>query len=410
MLRKILQINYIDTPGEVFNGNDLNTALEKQGYKVAQIVKVKLGDREWVKECPGKRWNQRYETQRMQFEEKFGLDNVEILCGKEIMQMQEFQEADIVHLHILHNQFISLLDLRSISKEKNVVWTIHDPWIFTGKCIHPLECDKWRTGCGNCHSYNSVERKMLNDKTNEMWRLKKEIISKIKIDFVYSSDFMKRFFEKSPIFHTVPTDRMHKIPFGIKQNTNKKETVREKWNIPSSCIVIGFRYTEDEIKGVKYLMPLLNELPAEVLVLTVGNLSNGKITDCHANTKEFGMCKAEMMAEFYSVCDLFLMPSLAESFGMMALEAMAAECAVVCFQGTVVEENCNVPEVGISVPSRNSESLKNEVLRLIKNPHEIKARGIKGKQLVQEKFKFEEYVGKHLELYHKIYDIGKCEK
>ena len=62
----------------------------------------------------------------------------------------------------------------------------------------------------------------------------------------------------------------------------------------------------------------------------------------------------EVMRRFFVSCDIFIMPSLAESFGLMAIEAMAAECVVVCFEGTVIEENTGAPDIGVSVSYKSS--------------------------------------------------------
>lgn len=55
---------------------------------------------------------------------------------------------DVVHLHNLHKDYVDLASLARAALP--VVWTLHDAWAFTGHCGHPIDCERWRTGCGEC--------------------------------------------------------------------------------------------------------------------------------------------------------------------------------------------------------------------------------------------------------------------
>ena len=109
------------------------------------------------------------------------------------------------------------------------------------------------------------------------------------------------------------------------------------------------------------------------------------------------------MMDFYQSCDIFLMPSLAESFGMMAVEAMASKCVVICFRGTVLEEVTNAPDCGIAVEYLSAGGIASEITRLIKHPEEIRRRGEKGFERVKQNYEFDAYVNKHIELYEEIW-------
>ncbi|WP_373265370.1 glycosyltransferase [Hungatella hathewayi] len=108
------------------------------------------------------------------------------------------------------------------------------------------------------------------------------------------------------------------------------------------------------------------------------------------------------MIEFHTLCDVFLMPSLDESFGMMAVEAMSAETVVICFEDTVVAENVGAPEIGISVSYGDSDQLAKAIDSMYCNSGERKRRGSDARLIVRKKFRYEEYVDKHIELYRNI--------
>jgi len=62
----------------------------------------------------------------------------------------EYAAADVVHLHNLHGDYLSLLALPLWGRDKPLVWTLHDAWPLTGNCAYPRDCPRWRAGCGRC--------------------------------------------------------------------------------------------------------------------------------------------------------------------------------------------------------------------------------------------------------------------
>lgn len=105
------------------------------------------------------------------------------------------------------------------------------------------------------------------------------------------------------------------------------------------------------------------------------------------------------MADLYCACDVFLMPSTAEAFGLMAIEAMASERPVIVCEGTSLPDITFAPECGIVIPQNDSHALCENVLRLLLHPEERKHRGIIGRTLAEQHYRFEDYVQRHLTLY-----------
>ena len=108
------------------------------------------------------------------------------------------------------------------------------------------------------------------------------------------------------------------------------------------------------------------------------------------------------MKKFWNVVDVFMMPSLAESFGLMAIEAMACRCVVVCFEHTTIEELTEAPNCGVAAKYASAESLKQELEDLLQEKDNIISRGNLGREIVKEKYRFETYVNRHIKLYKNI--------
>ncbi len=401
----VLEVNCSDLIGHIFDGYDLMESLNSQSdYRVRQVVALKQSANDDVI-CVSKT---KVITDILSaVERKHHVNNIFSFCGEEILNLPEYKDADIVHFHILHNGFVSLLDYPDLFKGKKCVWTIHDPWILTANCIYPLSCNQWKTKCMECPIEGDF-RYGKDDAGNEfMWKVKEEILREINPHIVVSSSFMKNMIEQSPL--TKHFGKIHQISFGVDSNKYHPKTKldrRRQMGISENRIVIGIR-EGGIIKGSEYAYEALRRLPNiwdKIELVIVGGFAELNGLENRLKITQLGWIQnEEEMIHILEACDIFLMPSLAETFGLMAIEAMAAECAVVCFAGTVVEEIIRAPECGIAAEYCSVDSLKNEISKLVLNPTEASIRGKLGRKLVENEYQYSKYVNKHKKLYEQIY-------
>lgn len=368
---KILQVNNVDLSGARFNGYATQVHFNKKGIQCNQLVYEKLSEDDKVVSFMDKipAINELYKS----FENELGIHSMVFPYAHKILELPVFKEADIVHYHLLHNNIMSLLDLPLLINQKPSVWTIHDPWIFTGHCIYPMSCEKYLSGCGQC-AYLNRHFAMKMDNTHSMWMVKKNILAKLDVDIVVASKWMFDIVQASPL--TRHFKRVHLIPFGIDLakyavNAVKKEVCRKKLGIQSDEFVIFFRSDKSEFKGVQYIKEMLQHLQCEgkrVVLLTVGEvglfhefcdrfrvLDNGWIND------------EDKLSDLYAASNVFLMPSTAEAFGVMAIEAMAASLPVIVFEGTALPSVVNSPHAGIALHKANIDEFVFTVKKLMSN-------------------------------------------
>src|ERR1043166_10135633 len=101
-----------------------------------------------------------------------GLNQINIVGTFRLTKSPLYDEADILHLHNLHTQYFNYLALPALTKRKPAILTLHDMWPITGHCMNSFECERWRSGCGQCphlDTYPSVKR----DATAVEWKLKR---------------------------------------------------------------------------------------------------------------------------------------------------------------------------------------------------------------------------------------------
>ncbi len=103
-----------------------------------------------------------------------------------------------------------------------------------------------------------------------------------------------------------------------------------------------------------------------------------------------------------SCADIFLMLSIQEAFGLMAVESMACGTPVLVFEGTALPEVIKAPLGGFAVPSKNIHSYALALKKLMDDDQLRMKLGKQARYIVETEYSQEKYVQNHLELYKKI--------
>lgn len=388
----ILQVNNCDLPGRIFNGFDLNVALRERAINANQIVMDKYSDSEYVTVLN----HDILQREAIIYEEeKHCIKNLLFPYANVLEQNKLYKKADVVHFHFPYHNMFSLMDYQKIM-DSRAVWTIHNFWPITGNCTYPMECKKWQDGCHNCDRYNDDYFPMAVDNTEFMWRVKKESYKNINPHIVVSTKYVEDYIRKSPL--TEHFTNVHRIPFGIK--------LIEKAKPNNQKVVLAFRLEDAKVKGCDCLFEALRELQGYEDKLEIQCVGGGTIPDDISNRfniKNLGWIndREEMLKIMYA-WDIFVMPSLAESFGLMAIESMGCKCALICFANTVVEEISNAPKCAIASKYKDAKDLYLNIKRLIDNRGEREHLQNEGFKFVKENYSFDLYVDRHIALYEEV--------
>lgn len=386
---KLVQINRGDVLGSRFNGYGLRELLAEQGIDSTHLVWDKTVDDPAVKSMlpfPGSRLlvrtagriERRLSTHSLLQLQSFGLP----LEG-------DFRAADVVHYHIVHDGFFSILAMPFLSRLKPSVWTWHDPWIMTGHCIYPKECDRWKIGCGQCPDLDRFFT-MERDHTRWNFRQKQRIVRHSDFDVVLASQWMMDMARRSPIGRNA---RLHHIPFGLDLDHYKPrepQAARERFGVFKDHVVICVRaFATSPYKGFDEFVKALERLQTKKKVCVLSFQETGVMNHLIGKHQiiELGWVKDDAtMLDAYAAADLFAMPSTAEAFGLMAIEAMACGKPVVVFDGTSLPEVAFAPEAGLAVPMGDVDALAAAMARLIDDPVERATRGRRSRELAERHY------------------------
>lgn len=346
---KNLQIGDNDLIGNKFNGHNLHLYLRDNKIDSNHLVWEKLSNDDTTYEIAANRSNRNHmKICFEEFQRDYSLDHLVGPFAYDILYNRLFLEADVVHYHLIHNFPFDIQLLPILSSLKPTIITLHDPWSLSGHCIEHYTCNRWQTGCGDCPLLETPFRMKL-DNTALNYEIKKRAFLNSRLHIIVASKFLAKQMEISPMFKNAV---IHQIPFGIDQQIfkpNSKQDTRAKMGIAKDSLVIFFRADSSDKKGLEYIEYALRKLKTkqQLVIITVGGKWENITENCIY--REFGwITDDKLLAELYNVSDIFLMPSIVESFGMMAIEAMSCAVLPIVLEGTALPDTVGAPEFGVA--------------------------------------------------------------
>lgn len=408
----MLQVNRTDLVGGRFSCFNLADEFEQRGVDATYAVwdmTSKNPRVEKMLDYPGSRPLTRA---LHRLETEMSMHAVLPIHSHALPMHRSFQQADIVHYHIIHDGYFSLLSLPHLSHLKPSVWTWHDPWPMTGHCIYPMSCDRWKSGCGACPDLN-LHFPMATDKTLEAAAMKKRVLKQSNIDVVLASKFMMSMAQQSFVGSEA---RLHHIPFGVDLNLYRernRQFLRRKFGIPDENVVVCLRSFSSTFKGLEHTIGALDMLQTKVPISILGFQEYGHFNQFMGRYQiiELGWVdEDELMVDALSVADIFAMPSKAEAFGMMAVEAMACSKPVVVFEGTSLPEVVFAPDPGVAVPMGDTGALAEAFRRLIENPEERLQRGRASRKIAEDHYEIGTYTNRLVDLYRSVIERRRLTK
>jgi glycosyltransferase involved in cell wall biosynthesis len=337
---------------------------------------------------------------------QLGLNDVNHVSTWGIRRYKEFLHADILNFHILNGWF-SYLALPSLTKNKHAVWSLHDMWGFTGHCYYSLDCERWKIGCGRC-PYPNIFPSIRRDNTHIEWKLKNWVYHHSNLHIVTTSTWLTNLAKQS-MFNSLP---IHQIPYGIDTDIYRRldpERCRLLLGISPQKKVLVFTsdYLNNHMKGVDVLVKALQRLPrslkAECVLLLLGHHGEELANAVDIPVSYLGYVKSDhLKAIAYSAGDLFLFPSRAETFGLVALESMACGTPVVAFSIGGVLDHIRPGITGYLAIPENAEDFSNGIVQLLEDDSLWRCMSTQCRLVVSQEYNKDLYVQRYIELYENL--------
>ncbi len=287
---------------------------------------------------------------------------------RKLVKLLESLDPDIIHLHNLHGYYINVEILFNYlaKANKQVVWTLHDCWSFTGHCAHYdfVDCQKWQSECYNCPQLKVYYKSWFFDRSKEAYRDKKRLFNSVKsMTIVSPSKWLKGEVDKS-FLSKYPLEVIYNgIDLSLFKPTSS--TFRKDNNLQSKFIILGVASVWDQRKGLDHFIQLSKHLKKDEVIILIG-LSKKQLLSLPKNI--IGLLRTEsasQLAEIYSTCDVYINLTLEETLGLTNIEAMACGSPVITFNTGGSPETID-QNTGITV-KKGSVSEVVDAISIIKN-------------------------------------------
>lgn len=276
---------------------------------------------------------------------------------------------DLVNIFNIHEGMSSRF-LEMVPRRIPIVWTMQDMWPITGYCAYSLRCEKYATGCeGECEQ-SSHWGEALRPPVEE-WRIRQRFFESNgdRVTLVSPSRWLAECTRK----RLKDLVRIEVIPNPVDMEIFKpiapRVAVRNALNLPADGLVllIAAHSLKYEVKGMRYTLESLRLLRdrygSRLTVAAFGNAPPGDVPDF---VRHVGViCDERLLNLYFNAADVFLQTSLAESFGLVYAEALAAGTPCVAFAAAACPEIVRDGISGYAVPLGDAESIADRVSQLL---------------------------------------------
>ncbi|HJZ23995.1 MAG: hypothetical protein A3E02_00800 [Candidatus Zambryskibacteria bacterium RIFCSPHIGHO2_12_FULL_38_34] len=323
----ILTISTIDTRG---GGSkipyNIMDGIRKKGHTVSMFVGYKYSNDPDVHKIPLNRLYYRLS--------KIFANDLRFAKSGMIFKTKEYQDADIINCHNIHSGFFNWADFKRMTREKKVIWTIHDLWPITSGCTNIYGCrqDKPRRVLG-----------FLWDNRNHLLNEKKKVYETSTFDIVVQSEWIMNQLKKS----IINNQKMHLINCSIDTNKFRDFEMnqsREELGLPKDKKIILFiagHGLSHQLKGSDYVKKMILDYSEnkDILFVAIGGKKDEEKIKSNPNVHETGYIEDEnLLAKYYSASNFLLYPSLGDNLALAVLEAMSCGLPIVSFN------TCGIPE------------------------------------------------------------------
>ena len=344
MVIKILHINYNDdSGGAAIAVQRIHEAQKIVGINSRILVAEKFSNDkdiigpsstlEEIKWKIFKSFNRKIES--LQKIKRYDSNSFNILPNNFIKKLNKV-DCDIINLHWIGNNLISIKSLSKIKKP--IVWTLHDMWAYTGS-EHYTQTKRFIEGYEKSNKPKDLKG---FDIEKYCWELKKKYYPKQML-IIPTSKWQFENTKKSYLLKNHETRKI-KLPldFDFWKPFNKK-LARELLNIPhdKKVLLIGSQNLGHIRKGFYLIDKIFKNIKNKnIMILSFG--SNNNSLKNMSSTKNISLKEIKPNTSdlkiAYSASDLFIAPSIQESFGQTVLEAASCCLPSICFENNGFSE------------------------------------------------------------------------
>jgi glycosyltransferase involved in cell wall biosynthesis len=273
-------------------------------------------------------------------------------------------DADIVNLHWIQREMLSVKDISKIKKP--IVWTLHDMWAFCG-AEHYTNDIRWREG------YNSNNRPSYEsgfDLNKWTWDRKKKYW-KSPIQIITPSSWLANCVRESKLMSNWPVSIVaNPINTEVFKPMDKK-TALKNLNLPNNVPLLLFGALggiKDSRKGfdllIKTLKHLKNKIKVkDVEIVILGQSKQKSLPNLDYPIHYLGHLNDDKdLCSVYNSVDALVIPSRQDNLPNMGIEAQACGVPVIAFNTGGLGDIIDHQKTGYLAKAFDVEDLGNGII------------------------------------------------
>ena len=259
-------------------------------------------------------------------------------------------DYDVLHLHWINQRFIKLQDL---PKDKPVVWTLHDSWPFCGVCHYFINCEQYKTHCGDCPMLHSGKE---TDLAYRIFEEKLRAYQDLNLHIVTPSSWLGECAKQSALFGRFPVTVIpncvetdvysplleqeidERLSVAIERNPALHAVKRVAGEKAAKPLILygAMNAATDRIKGFASLLSALQTLDMQGfeanLVVFGASESDLPMQFEHINVHFIGyVSDTDLLVTLYNLANVMVVPSLTENLSCAIMESLSCATPVCCF-------------------------------------------------------------------------------
>lgn len=302
---------------------------------------------------------------------------------------------DIVHLHNVHGHYIhipTLFEWLEAHDGMPIVMTLHDCWWLTGHCAfyNHLDCSP-ADGCVDCRHYKKEYPVSFVSKSMRNFRRKHGLLKSLqgRLNLVVPSQWTARRLDDAGL-GCFP---VKVIPHGIDIDSFASDSVNGGREI---ILAIAARW--EKRKNLDAINRLAESGLCNAPIMVVGHLMGQTL---HENIIYHPQIDSkDELVKLYSSAAVLVNPSISETFGLTALEAMAAGTPVIVNTDSALSEIVT-PDSGVATDVNDTQRLADVINSILADSNRFSP------QLASANYSSERMVVEYMNLYQSLICRGK---
>lgn len=417
---RILHLSATDVAGGAARATyRLHTGLKRLGHDSRMLVGKKWGEdasveaiqptREWVSRLKRKLRRRRiqadfarYANSRPAGLEPFSDDRTEI--GDAVLrQLRGLMPADVINLHWVagfldHESFFS-----HVPKNIPLVWRLADMAPCTGGCHYDEGCGRFENQCGACPQLGSKDEA---DLSRQVWQRKHDALRRHgNIHLAATSNWIAKQSRRSSLLRDFPVTV---IPNGLDTADfapRDKGFARDTLGLPQTARIVLFAAESLAVKrkGFGLLLEALAGLQDEpdLMLLSVGSAKSAIESPVpQVNLGRINIDRHLSLA--YSAADVFVIPSVQESFGQTVSESLACGTPVVGFATGGMLDMVRPGQTGQLVEVGDTAGLRDAIRSMLHDPRTLAAYSTRCREIAVAEYSIEAQAAAYVRLYESL--------